>query len=163
MGNKQKSIPDPNSYEVAQDKDLKVMEEHLARGYVRQEFIDKYDMIVPDKVLINIMNFLMKHELLRFIKWEDSWQNPNMIYSTGYELHVTNLNLGVTSFELKDVFEKFDGLLSVNIVLDPETGKSQGSAFVEYKKDTSRQEARRALHDTMLFGQKIKVFNWDSI
>ena len=81
--------------------------------------------------------------------------NPHLVYSSGYKLHVTNLPLGAISMYLRDIFQGFDGMLSINVVSDADTGKSQRSAFVEYKKHASRQESRRALHGTMLSVQHI--------
>ena len=52
------------------DKGLRIREISLSFSYMRQEFIHKYDIIIPSTVLQTIMNSLIKHALLRLEQWE---------------------------------------------------------------------------------------------
>ena len=59
-------------------------------------------------------------------------------------LYVGNLAWGVSSAELKTVFEQAGTVVSANVITDRNSGRSRGYAFVEMG---SEDEARKAIAD----------------
>jgi RNA recognition motif-containing protein len=46
-------------------------------------------------------------------------------------MYVSNLGFQVTDEELRSLFDKFGEVTSVKVIMDRETGRSRGFAFVE--------------------------------
>lgn len=72
-------------------------------------------------------------------------------------IYVGNLSRNVTEDDLKEVFEAFGQLKSINVVKDKYSGEPRGFGFVEM---SSKDEARAAidgLNGMELKGQSIKV------
>jgi RNA recognition motif-containing protein len=72
------------------------------------------------------------------------------------KLYVGNLQWGVTDELLKGFFEKVGHVISVNIIMDRETGRSRGFGFVEME-DGNGTEAAIQLSGTSLNGRPIAV------
>ncbi|TAH01030.1 MAG: RNA-binding protein [Sphingobacteriales bacterium] len=73
------------------------------------------------------------------------------------QLFVAKLNYSTSSDTLKEVFEQFGEVASANVIIDRETGRSKGFAFVEMKDDDAANAAISALDNTDLDGRTIVV------
>ena len=57
------------------------------------------------------------------------------------ELFVGNLAFSVTEDQLKEHFEQYGTLTKVKLITDRNTGRSKGSAFVEFEKAKAAKTA----------------------
>ena len=64
----------------------------------------------------------------------------------GRNLYVGNLAYGVTDDELRELFEQFGAIDSINIIADRETGRSRGFAFVKMVTDDDAARAIEGLN-----------------
>jgi len=73
-------------------------------------------------------------------------------------LYVGNLSFETTEAALSAIFEQ-DGrkVSSVKVVLDRDTGRSRGFAFVEMVSDSDAEKAIKALDSTQFEGRSLKV------
>ena len=70
-------------------------------------------------------------------------------------IFVARLNYNTTSEDLQEVFEQFGGVDSAKVIIDRDTGKSKGFAFVEMPNDDEANEAIRSLDGSELAGNEI--------
>jgi RNA recognition motif-containing protein len=75
----------------------------------------------------------------------------------GMNIYVGNLSYSVTETELKQAFEEFGNVASVNILEDKYTGRSRGFGFVEMPEESEAQSAIEGLDGKELKGRVIKV------
>jgi RNA recognition motif-containing protein len=73
------------------------------------------------------------------------------------KIYVGNLAHEATEPQLRECFEKFGEVSSLDIVKDKDSGKPRGFAFVEMFSEESAQNAISGLHDTELAGKQLKV------
>ena len=71
-------------------------------------------------------------------------------------MYVSNLGFQVTEEELRSLFDKFGEVTSVKVIMDRETGRSRGFAFVEMP-DKAGEEAMKELDGKQLDGRAISV------
>lgn len=72
-------------------------------------------------------------------------------------LYVGNLPWSCTADELRNLFGQHGKVVSAEVVMDRETGRSRGFAFVEMGNDTDCQSAINALHEFSLGGRPLVV------
>lgn len=72
-------------------------------------------------------------------------------------LYVSNLSYTLTDNELREAFERFGAVTHARIILDRETGRSRGFAFVEMPNDDEARAAINGLNSTELSGRPLKV------
>ncbi len=72
-------------------------------------------------------------------------------------IYVGNLSYQVGPEELRNAFEKFGEVSSVNIVMDKATGQSKGFGFVEMPDQADAEEAIKQLDGASLKGRNIRV------
>ncbi|MFZ4763325.1 MAG: RNA recognition motif domain-containing protein [Roseimicrobium sp.] len=72
-------------------------------------------------------------------------------------LYVSNLSYNLTDNELREAFERFGAVTHARIILDRETGRSRGFAFVEMPNDDEARAAINGLNNTDLSGRPLKV------
>ena len=72
-------------------------------------------------------------------------------------IFVGNLSFGTEEEGLKGAFQKFGEVGSVSIIVDRDTGRSKGFAFVEMPDDENAMEAIKNLNGSVLDGRKIRV------
>lgn len=72
-------------------------------------------------------------------------------------LYVSNLSYNMTDNELREAFERFGAVTHARIILDRETGRSRGFAFVEMPNDDEARAAINGLNSTELGGRPLKV------
>jgi RNA recognition motif-containing protein len=75
----------------------------------------------------------------------------------GKKLYVGNLPFSATEDELRELFARHGGVDTVKIVMDRESGRPRGFAFVEMSEANGATDAIRALDGTQLGGRDIKV------
>jgi RNA recognition motif-containing protein len=73
------------------------------------------------------------------------------------KLYVGNLPFSSTEEELRTLFARHGGVDSVNVIMDRETGRPRGFAFVEMTEASSATDAIKALDGTELGGRSLKV------
>ena len=73
------------------------------------------------------------------------------------KLYVGNLPFTTTESELRSVFERHGPVASVNVIMDRETGRPRGFAFVEMEDASTAEQAIRALDGSDLGGRTLKV------
>jgi RNA recognition motif-containing protein len=73
------------------------------------------------------------------------------------KIFVRNLNLETTEPQLRESFEEFGEVSSMNIVKDPDSGKLKGFAYVEMSSDEHARQAITGLHGRDLAGNRLKV------
>ena len=72
-------------------------------------------------------------------------------------IYVGNLNWATTEAELKEAFDAFGEVTSVNIIMDRNTGQSRGFGFIEMGSNSEGQAAVEALNGADLGGRSLKV------
>jgi RNA recognition motif-containing protein len=75
----------------------------------------------------------------------------------GKKLYIGNLPFSTTEDELRSAFSAHGGVSSVSVIMDRETGRPRGFAFVEMDEASAAQAAIRALDGTDFGGRNIKV------
>ncbi len=73
------------------------------------------------------------------------------------KLYVGNLSFNSSEDDVRDAFSNHGTVTSVNIVMDRETGRPRGFAFVEMGSDEEARAAIDALDGRDLDGRNIKV------
>jgi RNA recognition motif-containing protein len=75
----------------------------------------------------------------------------------GKRLFVGNLSYNVNEAELREVFAESGNVTEVKIVLDRDTGRPRGFAFVEMSTDAEAQAAIQSLNERELAGRALTV------
>lgn len=73
------------------------------------------------------------------------------------KLHVGNLSQETTEPQLRETFEKYGAVTSVNLVVDKTDGKSKGFGFVEMNSEENGKSAIAGLHGKELGGNMLNV------
>src|SRR3954454_15829559 len=72
-------------------------------------------------------------------------------------LYVSNLSFQITEESLNKIFSKYGTVNSVKIILDRETQRSRGFAFVEMSSEAEGKEALSALNNKEVDGRMMNV------
>ena len=72
-------------------------------------------------------------------------------------IYVGNLSYEVTEEDLKESFEVFGEVETINVIKDNYTNKSKGFGFVEMSNNADAQSAINGLNDKELKGRTVKV------
>jgi len=72
-------------------------------------------------------------------------------------IYVGNLSYDVDEDQLRQSFETYGEVASVNIIKDKYSGQSKGFGFVEINDDSKAMQAIEGLNDTELGGRKMNV------
>jgi RNA recognition motif-containing protein len=75
----------------------------------------------------------------------------------GKKLYVGNLTYGVTDSALEQMFAAHGTVVSAQIIMDRDTGRSKGFGFVEMKSDQEAQAAITALNGKEIEGRALIV------
>jgi RNA recognition motif-containing protein len=73
------------------------------------------------------------------------------------KLLARNLSRSTTEQELRILFSAHGSVTECNLVLDQETGKSKGFAFIEMPNEKEAKLALANLHETKVANNKIRV------
>jgi len=72
-------------------------------------------------------------------------------------IYIANLHFSVSEAELKQLFEIYGEVLSVNLILDKKSKKSKGFAFVEMKNNEEAQKAIIEINEKEIRGRITKA------
>lgn len=72
-------------------------------------------------------------------------------------IYVGNLAFNAADDDLRSAFEQYGEVTSVNIIMDRETGRSRGFAFVEMADGEHAKEAIENLDGAQICGRAVKV------
>ena len=72
-------------------------------------------------------------------------------------IYVGNLSYEVTEENLKESFEVFGEVETINVIKDNYSGRSKGFGFVEMSNNADAQSAINGLNDKELKGRTVKV------
>ncbi len=72
------------------------------------------------------------------------------------KMYVGNLPFSMDEENLRTLFGEFGDVDSINVIVDRETGRSRGFAFVEMQDEEARK-AIDALHEKQFDGRALKV------
>jgi RNA recognition motif-containing protein len=75
----------------------------------------------------------------------------------GKKLYVGNLSFDVTNSTLEQMFAAHGTVVSAQIIMDRDTGRSKGFGFVEMKSDQEAQAAIAALNGQEVEGRALTV------
>jgi cold-inducible RNA-binding protein len=75
----------------------------------------------------------------------------------GKKLYVGNLGYGVTSSDLEGMLSAFGSVRSAEVIMDRDTGRSKGFAFVEMENDQEAQAAISGLNGKEHDGRSLTV------
>jgi RNA recognition motif-containing protein len=75
----------------------------------------------------------------------------------GKKLYIGNLSYSVDSAQLTDLFGQVGTVDSSNVIMDRETGRSKGFAFVEMSDSTAAEAAIVRFNGTDLSGRAMNV------
>jgi RNA recognition motif-containing protein len=75
----------------------------------------------------------------------------------GNKIYVGNFPWSTTEDELKTLFGAYGALRSVKIIMDRETGRSRGFAFIEFEEASAAQDAIEQEDGRDLNGREMKV------
>ena len=75
----------------------------------------------------------------------------------GNRLYVGNLSYATTETDLRDLFGQAGTVADVKVMLDRETGRPRGFAFVEMSSETEAQAAIAQCNGRDLGGRTLKV------
>ncbi len=81
----------------------------------------------------------------------------NGIQQLGKKLYVGNLPFSTDEAELRELFEPHGELASVSVIMDRDTGRPRGFAFVEFEDANGAAKARQALDGRELGGRTMRV------
>ncbi len=73
------------------------------------------------------------------------------------KLYVGNLPYSMSDSDLQSLFQQHGTVLSAQVIIDRETGRSKGFGFVEMSSSEEGQAAISALHDKDIGGRKLTV------
>jgi len=72
-------------------------------------------------------------------------------------IYVGNLPFGITEAELREAFEAYGTVDTVNVITDRETGRSRGFGFVEMPAQAEAEAAIKELNGKELSGRPLTV------
>jgi len=72
-------------------------------------------------------------------------------------LYIGNLSRDVTEADLRELFEPFGKISTLNVIKDKFSGVSKGFGFVEMPVKEEAEAAMKALHRTPLKGQSLDI------
>ena len=75
----------------------------------------------------------------------------------GKRLYVGNLAYSVNDAELQQLFEQHGSVVSAQVVMDRDTGRSKGFGFVEMGSEAEAQAAIEALNNAQIGGRTLTV------
>jgi RNA recognition motif-containing protein len=72
-------------------------------------------------------------------------------------LYVGNLSWGVTDAQLQEMFTPYGTVVSAQVIVDRDTGRSKGFGFVEMGSDQEAQAAISGMHGQTVEGRPLTV------
>jgi len=72
-------------------------------------------------------------------------------------IYVGNLSYSMDEQKLREIFEAYGTVNSVNVIKDKESGRSKGFGFVEMNDEQNSLAAIEGLHEKEIDGRKLNV------
>ena len=72
-------------------------------------------------------------------------------------IYIGNLSYQTSEDDLRQIFEEYGEVSSVKLIMDRETGRSKGFAFVEMPETSDAEEAIENLHEAEFKGRNMRV------
>merc|ERR1719273_1752551 len=72
-------------------------------------------------------------------------------------LYVGSLHFNITEDMLQGIFEPFGKIQSIQLIMDPETGRSKGYGFISYAEADDAKKALEQMNGFELAGRAMKV------
>ena len=72
-------------------------------------------------------------------------------------IYVGNMSYDVTEDQLRQAFEEFGSVDTVNVITDRDSGRPKGFAFIEMADDTQARAAIEGMNGTELEGRNLNV------
>ena len=72
-------------------------------------------------------------------------------------LYVGNMSFSTTEDQLREVFSQYGTVTKVQLIMDRETGRPRGFAFVEMSSEEEMRNAISQINGTELGGRTVKV------
>ena len=72
-------------------------------------------------------------------------------------IYVGQLPYSATEEELREMFQEFGEVASLNLIMDTYSGQSKGFGFIEMPNNSEADQAIKGLNKSMLNGREIKV------
>ncbi|RUS20336.1 hypothetical protein BC937DRAFT_95466 [Endogone sp. FLAS-F59071] len=131
-------------------------------GYVEfheEESVQKALAMTGQKLLgIPVMVQLTEAEKNRLaLQAEQTVAIAKPIDMSYHRLYVGSIHFNLTEDDLKQIFEPFGPLEFVNLHKDPETGRSRGFAFIQYKNGEDAKQALEKMNGFELFGRNVLI------
>jgi len=104
--------------------------------------------------IVNLTNFIIS---LGLIQIYETIQSVAIIQWLIMKLLVRNLSRSTTEQEIRNLFSTHGSVTQCDLVLDQETGKSKGFAFVEMPNENEAKTALSTLHETRVAKNRIRV------
>jgi len=99
----------------------------------------------------------------RLAEWEE-WSgegrgdtSPSSDPLTFTKLYVGSIHFSISEEDLRTIFEPFGEVVSLQLHKDPETGRSRGFGFVQYRNHEDAKKALEQLNGLDLAGRPLKV------
>jgi RNA recognition motif-containing protein len=73
------------------------------------------------------------------------------------KIYVGNLPFSASSDDIREAFAAHGAVTNVNVVMDRDTGRPRGFAFVEMASDADAQAAIRAMDGAQMGGRSLRV------
>lgn len=73
------------------------------------------------------------------------------------KLYVGNLSYNTTETQIRELFAPLGEITEVNVIMDRDTGKSKGFAFVQMQEDNAANEAIRRFNGHSLENRALTV------
>ncbi len=73
------------------------------------------------------------------------------------KIYVGNMSFDTTEDQIRQAFESYGEVTSVNIITDRDTGRAKGFGFVEMSDDTEAKAAIAGLDSKELDGRAMKI------
>ena len=74
-----------------------------------------------------------------------------------HKLYVGGISYDTTDDQLREAFAKFGTVESAKVIMDRDSNRPKGFAFVEMSSNSEAAEAIRGLNGTLLDGRQIRV------
>ena len=72
-------------------------------------------------------------------------------------IYVGNLSYDATEADIRQAFSQYGEVSAVNVIMDRETGRPRGFAFVEMPNSSEAQKAISSVNETEIAGRAVKV------
>jgi cold-inducible RNA-binding protein len=83
--------------------------------------------------------------------------NPTGEWNMGKRLYIGNLSYGTTELDLRELFGQMGTVADAKVVMDRETGRPRGFAFIEMSTDAEAMKAIEQVNGRELDGRALNV------